>query len=353
MKFKVRFERTLIPTPLAIWLMPILSIISAFICGAILLAAVGADPLKTYKAMLLGAFGTKYNLSETIVKTIPLLLCGLAVSIAFKMRLWNIGAEGQLMMGAFAASGVALFLSNQLPGITIPMMILSGFIAGALWAAIPALLKSFFKVNEIITTLMANYIAILWIRYLFYGPWRDPKGFGFPGTAIFPKSAWLPRLPGTRIHLGLLFGLVIAMLLYLVFKRMKWGYEIKVIGESAKAARYAGMDIGRNIILVMLLSGGIAGLAGMSEVAGIYHRLQQGINVGYGYTAIIIAWLARLNPRSIILVSFLMAGLFVGGDQIQIAMKLSSSIAPILQGTILFFVLAGELLTCYRIRLER
>lgn len=334
------------------FLVPIASVILALLAGAVLLAAAGANPLTTYKAMAVGAFGGKYNVSETMVKAIPLMLCGLGVSVAFRMLFWNIGAEGQLAVGGIAASGVALFWADRIPAsLLLPTMVVAGFLGGALWGLIPALLKAYLRVNEIITTLMMNYIAILLVEHLFYGPWKDPHGYGFPGTAQFPEAAWLPRLPGTRFHLGLVFAVVAALFIWIVLRRTKWGYEIRVIGENPRAANYAGINIVRNIILVMLLSGGLAGLAGMSEVAGISHRLQKGLTVGYGYTAIIVAWLGRLNPWGVLVVAILLAGLLVGGDQIQITMQLPAAVALVLQGAILFFVLGGSLFTQYRIRL--
>jgi ABC-type uncharacterized transport system permease subunit len=336
------------------FLVPIASVVLALLAGAVLLAAAGANPWTTYKAMAVGAFGGKYNISETMVKAIPLMLCGLGVSVAFRMLFWNIGAEGQLAVGGIAAAGVALFWADRIPSpLLLPAMVVAGFLGGALWGLIPALLKAYLRVNEIITTLMMNYIAILWVEHLFYGPWKDPKGYGFPGTAQFPKAAWLPRLPGTRFHLGLAFAVVAALFIWVVLRRTKWGYEIRVIGENPRAANYAGISIVRNIILVMILSGGLAGLAGMSEVAGISHRLQKGLTVGYGYTAIIVAWLGKLNPWGVLVVAILLAGLLVGGDQIQITMQLPAAVALVLQGAILFFVLGGSLFTQYRIRLER
>ncbi len=339
---------------LTAFLVPIASVVLALLAGAVLLALAGANPLTTYKAMALGAFGGKYNVSETMVKAIPLMLCGLGVSVAFRMLFWNIGAEGQLAVGGIAASGVALFWANRIPApLLLPAMIVAGFLGGALWGLIPALLKAYLRVNEIITTLMMNYIAILLVEHLFYGPWKDPQGYGFPGTAQFPQAAWLPRLPGTRFHLGVIFAVVAALFIWIVLRRTKWGYEIRVIGENPRAAHYAGINIVRNVILVMVLSGGLAGLAGMSEVAGISHRLQKGLSVGYGYTAIIVAWLGKLNPWGVLVVAILLAGLLVGGDQIQITMQLPAAVALVLQGAILFFVLGGDLFTKYRIRLER
>jgi simple sugar transport system permease protein len=231
-------------------------------------------------------------------------------------------------------------------------MVVAGMLGGALWGLIPAMLKAYLRVNEIITTLMLNYIAILWVQHLYYGPWKDPQGYGFPGTAQFPEYAWLPRLTG-RLHWGLILALIAAAFIWLVLDRTRWGYEIRLIGENQVSARYAGISIARNIILVMLLSGGLAGLAGMTEVAGISHRLQQGLAVGYGFTAIIVAWLAKLNPWGVILVSILLAALLVGGDQIQIVMGLPASMALVLQGAILFFMLGGDIFTRYRVRFVR
>jgi simple sugar transport system permease protein len=274
------------------------------------------------------------------------------------MLFWNIGAEGQLVMGGVAAAGVALWFPTLFPFVPLspwmylPLMIVGSVLAGAAWALVPALLKSFLRVNEIITTLMLNYIAILWYQHLFNVIWKDPAGYGFPGSAEIGEFAQLPRFSG-RLHWGLGIAVAAAVLLWVVLERMRWGYEIRLIGENATAARYAGVSLGRNIVMVMLLSGGLAGIAGMVEVAGISHRLQQGLNVGYGFTGIIVAWLARLNPWGAILVATLLAALLVGGDQIQITMGLPASVALVLQGAILFCVLGGDMFTRYRLRLVR
>lgn len=332
-------------------LVPLLSFLLALFFGALILLIFGINPLQAYTVMLKGSLGGIYALSETLVKAIPLMLTGLGVSIAFRMLFWNIGAEGQLAMGGIAASYVALFLADSMPAaLLIPVMILAAIAAGALWGLIPAGLKASIGVNEILTTLMMNYIAILLVEYLYLGPWRDPEGYGFPGTAPFPQAAWLPRLTG-RVHIGLVFALLAALLVWFILSRTKRGYEIRVIGENPNAARYTGINIARNIIVVMLISGGLSGLAGMAEVAGIARRLYSGLTVGYGYTAIIVAWLANLNPWGILLVSFLMGALLVGGDQIQIAMQTPAAVAGVLQGAILFFMLGGSIFVNYRIRL--
>ena len=345
-----RVERVPVPPRGSVALVTLGSLLAALIFGGLLLALSGENPLAVYQAMLGGALGSWNGVAETLVKTTPLLLAGLGVAVAFRMQLWNIGAEGQLYFGAIFATWAALFLAPGAPGwLLVPLMIVAGMIGGGLWGLIPGALRAYFGASEIITSLMLNYVAILFSDYLIHGPWRDPQAFGFPGSPSFPDAAWLPNWGTTRVHLGLLFGLVAALLLWLLLRRTRWGYEISVMGENPRAALYAGMPMTRTILLVMALSGALAGLAGMSEVAGIGHQLQRNLSPGYGYAAIIVAWLARLHPFGAVLVAFLLAALTVGGDQLQMTIGLPAAIAPMLQGTILFFLLGGDILTRYRL----
>jgi ABC-type uncharacterized transport system permease subunit len=345
-----RLERSAAPSRWSTALVSALSIILALLFGGILLGIAGENPLVVYQAMLRGALGDWNGVAETLVKTTPLLLAGLGVAVAFRMQLWNIGAEGQLYFGAIFATGTALFLIPGAPGwLVIPTMIVAALLGGGLWGLIPGALRAWFGASEIITSLMLNYVAILCSEYLVHGPWRDPQAYGFPGTPPLPDAAWLPHWGTTRVHLGLLFGFVAAVLLWFMLRRTRWGYEIGVMGENPRAARYAGMPTKRTILLVMALSGALAGLAGMSEVAGIGHQLQSNLSPGYGYAAIIVAWLARLHPIGAILVAFLLAALTVGGDQLQMTLGLPAAVAPMLQGTILFFLLGADMLTRYRI----
>src|SRR5215217_2204138 len=248
---RIALVRQATPSRAAAVLVPLISVLLALALGAVVLLGAGQDPLAVYRAMLVGAFGSTNGVAEVVVKTIPLLLAALGVSVAFRMLLWNIGAEGQLYCGAIAATGTALYLLPQAPAVVlIPAMMIAGFLGGAAWALIPGALRAFLKVNEIITTLMLNYVAILFSEYLVYGPWKNPQGFGFPGTAPLSDAAWLPRLAPTRVHLGLLFGLLAAVLLFVALRRTWWGYEVRVIGENERAARYAGINITRNILLV-------------------------------------------------------------------------------------------------------
>ena len=348
------FEKRRSVSRRALVLVPAISFVVSLLLGAILLIASGVNPLNTYLAMARGAFGSWRSFSETLVKAIPLMLTGLGVSIAFQMQFWNIGAEGQLALGGVAAAWVALFFADVIPNpLLLPAVILMGMIAGAFWAGIPATLKAGLGVDETLTTLMLNYVAILFSEHLYYGPWRDPEGYGFPGTAPFPEAAWLPRLGNTRAHLGLLFAVIAAGLLWFIMNRTRWGFELRIIGKNQRAARYLGINIRRNIVLALLLSGALSGLAGACEVTGISRRLQQGLSLGYGYTAIIVAWMAQLNPLAVIPVAILMAGLLVGGDQVQIMMGLPSSVGLVLQGMILFPMLAGSLFTEFRLRIIR
>jgi simple sugar transport system permease protein len=329
------------------------SIVMAFLMGALLFLWVGVNPVRAYLEIYKGAFGSFYNFSEVLVRATPLILCGLSVGLAGKMLIWNIGAEGQLVVGGIAGAGVALFLTVHIPApLILPAMLGAGFVGGACWGLIPGFLKARFQVNEIITSLMLNYVAIMWLEHLYFGPWRDPAGRGFPGTAMLPDVAWFPRFWETRVHLGLLMGLSAAVLIWFVLIYTRWGYEIRVIGANLKAAQYARIKITRNILWVMMISGGLAGLAGICETAGIHYRLQQGLAVGYGYVGIVVAWLGKLRPGAIVLISILLGGLMVGGDQIQISFHVPSAISLALQGAILFCVLGGQIFKDYKLHVQ-
>lgn len=332
-------------------MVPLVAVVMAFaVCGLFLFLS-GKDPVNAYSKMFFGVM-TSYGMTESILKAIPLMLAALGLGLAFRMQLWNIGGEGQLYMGAFAATGVALYMPHQPAWLVLPLMMLAGSLAGGAWALLTAIPRAYIGVNETITTLMLNYVAIFWVDYLVYGPWRDPEGFNFPLTATFGQGAVLPTLGGTRIHLGLILGLIMAVVLYVVIYRTKWGYEVRIIGESEQAARYAGMNIRRQIILVMFVSGAICGLAGMSEVSGLLHRLRPGFSPGYGYTAIIVAWLAKLNPMVTVIVAVLFGALETGGYIIQTS-GISATMVSVLQGTLLFFVLGGERLVRYRLKFRK
>jgi simple sugar transport system permease protein len=333
----------------------LIALVLAFLVGVVVFAAVGVDPLLAFRMMVSGAFGSRYAIEETLVKTTPLLLIALGLSVAYRARLWNLGGEGQFYVGAIAAAGTALFLLPDAPSVTLlPAVVVAGFLGGALWALLPGLLRAYLGVNEIISTLMLNYVAILLSEYLVHGPWRNPSGYGFPGTAPLPQAAWLPVFGTSHVHAGLLLGVTSAVVLWAVLRWTTWGHELRVLGQSTQAARYAGIEVPRTILLVMVVSGGFAGLAGMAELSGVAHQLQRNFSPGYGYTAIIVAWLAQLNPWGTIPAAVLFAGLVVGGDQLQMRLGLPGGIAPMIQGTILLsFVLTSGVLRRYRLVWER
>lgn len=331
------------------WTFPI-SLVFALTVGAAIFSALGLNPLKAYAVMAQGCFGSFYRFSEVIVRSVPLMLTGLAVALAATMLLWNIGCEGQLVLGGICSAAVGLFAAPHLPAVwVIPAMTAAGAVGGALWALIPAVLKAFLAVNEILSTLLLNYVAVIFMEHLYYGPWRNPEGFGFPGTAQISEVARLSHFGGTRVHLGLLLALALALILYTALRHTPWGFRVRVIGRNLQAARYAGFGIKGHVIGAMILSGAVAGLAGMTEVSGIHFRLQQGLAVGYGYDGIIVAWLARLNPLSVPFMSILLGALIVGGEQLQSTLHLPSSISMVLEATLLFGLLMSETLARYRL----
>ena len=337
----------------------LLAIVVALILGGIVIAFAGGNPLASYAHIAEASFGGIGVLSDTIVKATPIILTALACSVAFRMKLWNIGAEGQFIMGAWGASAVVLapvLAAETSRWLFIPVMAIAGMMMGAVWGYIPGYLKAKFNVNEIISTLMLNYVAISWANFWVFGVWTEG---GFQMSPMFPKTAWLPRLSeyaasiplfrGLTTHAGLLLGIAAAIVLWFIVFRSRWGYEIRLIGDNPQAAKYAGINITRNTIWVMMLSGALAGLGGMSEVSGVVHRLQTApIAAGYGFTGIIVAWLAKLNPLAIILVSVLFGALILAGREIQ-----PSGVPKMIQGIILVCLIASDFLLRYRIRLVR
>ena len=323
--------------------------------GAVVVAFKGINPFTTYKALIVGAFGSGYTFSETLVAATPLILISTGLIFVFNMKFWNIGAYGQYIMGAIFSSYFALHSSaTASPFILLTIMSLAGIVGGALWALIPALLKLIWEVNEVISTLLLNYIALFVLKYFMYGPWRDPKSHGFPLSKMFAENAQLPKLIyHTRVHLGIIFGVIVVIIIYIVIKKTRFGYENRVIGENPAAAKYAGINIFKNTMIAMAVSGGIAGLAGMSQISGVIHILQIEINPNYGYTAIIVAWLASLNPIAVLLVAVLLGGIEAGGSQIQMIMHVPFGIVGVIESSILFALLGGEIFKTYRIDFRR
>ncbi len=315
----------------------------------------GVDPIRAYSTIFRGTFGSRFGLGEIVRRAIPLMLCGMGLVLAFRALFWNIGAEGQLLVGAIVGAGLALY--SGIPGPWLPVaMFLGGFLAGAIWASIPALLRVFLGVNDVLTTLMLNYVAMYLVQYLIYGPWRGPTMRGFAYTDLFPDNAWLPLVPYTNIHWPtLLAGLIIGLIFWALLRWTRIGYEVRVVGQSTEAARYAGISLLRTIVLVAALSGGAAGLAGVGEVAGVHHRLLEPfqVSMGYGYTAIIVAWLARGSPLVAIATALFFGWIFASGDVMKTFLHMPFQVTSVFNGLLLFFLIGSEVLMYYRIRLRR
>jgi general nucleoside transport system permease protein len=358
----VRIERRL-TTPR--WLpvvVPVLSLLAAFVLGGLIELATGHDPIATNSRLIDRGFLAAGALSDTLITATPLLLTGLAAAAAFRMLTWNIGAEGQLGMGAVAASGAGIFLRDQPAVLIIPAMIVAGGLAGAAWGAIPGILRAYFNTNEIITSLMLNYVAALFITYLIYDShsyWRDLSTFTarvFPqGKHLVDAASW-PALSagGVTVPFGFLLGILAAAGLFILYRSTRFGYEVRVVGDSRAAGRYAGIRINRKIVAVMALSGGLAGLAGASQIGDFRHVLDpRGLQqAGYGYAGIVVAALARLNPFAVVVVAFLLGGLTNAGYSLQ-GPDFPAGLVGTLQGLILFCALGGELLVRYRVRFRR
>ncbi|WP_041277583.1 ABC transporter permease [Desulfotalea psychrophila] len=321
----------------------------SLVLSGFLLYLRGTPPLDGLIAMFTGGFGSKWALEDSLLKAIPIFLCSLGVAVAFRLQVWNIGAEGQFALGAIGSTWVALTFPN-LPGfLMLAAMILMAVLAGGVWGVIPAILRQKFKANEIIVTLMMNYIAILILQYLVYGAWKDPSSFGFPMTREFSEAAIVGKIGESSVNWGLAHCFVLGVVVWAFFKFTKTGFELKAAGSSVPAVKYAGIRYDFLVILVMGISGALAGWAGFLEASATTNRLQPAIMVGYGYTAIVVAWLARLHPLSIAIASFLLAGLRVGVENLQLDFQVPAAFGGIIEGLILLTVLAGGFFTYYKI----
>ncbi len=325
----------------------VVAVVFALITSALFIIFLGHNPIEVYYSMIQGSFGSLYRFKETIIKTIPLVITSLGILIAFKMKYWNIGGEGQICMGAFLASFVALKFPYIPKPLLLTLMIVAGMIGGGLWALIPAFFKARFGTNETLFTLMMNYIALKWIIYLQYGPWKDPNALGFPKIPNFHSNAILPKVFG--IHIGWIITIFLVIIIHILINYTKIGYEISVIGESKKTAHYAGINVNKVILIAMFISGGLCGLTGMIQASAVNNTLSVELSAGIGFTAIITTWLSELKPSLILIVSFLFAIMVQGGSYIQTAFQIPQSASQILQGLILIFVLGSEFFVNYKL----
>jgi simple sugar transport system permease protein len=336
------------------YLSPLIAVALTLATGILFSALVGTDPLAAFHAFFIAPVDDLYGLGELGVKAAPLMLIAVGLAIGFRANVWNIGAEGQLTVGAIAGGGLALLLYDVEAAWVLPIMVLGGAAGGMLWASIPAFLKTRFNTNEILVSLMLNYVAILLLSYLVHDPWRDPDGFNFPESRLFSDAALLPIvLEETRLHLGIIFGLFAVVLAWVFVRKSFLGYQMQVAGLAHSAALYAGFERRRMIWLGLLVGGAAAGIAGLCEVAGPIGQLLPSVSPGYGYAAIIVAFVGRLHPVGILLASLLMSLLYLGGESAQMELGLPSAVTGVFQGVLLFYLLGADLFVNFRFHVNR
>jgi len=341
-----RPERSLVMA----YVSPLLAIALTLGVGGVIFALRGLDPLSALFVYFIEPVTSVWSLQELVVKAAPLVLLGVGLAVCYRAGVWNIGAEGQLTMGAIFGSAIPVFFTDWQSPLTLILMLLLGVIGGMAWASIPAFLKNRFNANEILTSLMLVYVAQLLLDWLVRGPWRDPQGYNFPKTVAFDGWQLLPTFGDSRMHLGAVLALVAVAMLAVMMARMLKGFEVRVIGNAPRAGRFAGFSRERMVTFAFLLSGGLAGLAGICEVAGPVGQLQPGISPGYGFTAIIVAFLGRLNPLGVLIAGIVLAISYLGGEAAQVALGISDKVARVFQGILLFLILACDTLILYRIR---
>ena len=346
-----RLEKRQEPSQLMVYATPVAAVLLTMIVGAIIFSLIGYDGIGAVREIFLTPLTNSYKWQDLGVKAAPLIIIGVGLSIAYRANVWNIGAEGQYVMGGLAGTWVALATYGMTGPWILPLMILAGVVGGALYAAIPAFFRTRLNVNEILTSLMLTYVSVQLIYYLIRAPWKDPMGMGFPQTRLFSEAARLPTvIPGTIVHLGVPIAILVALVAWFIMSRSVFGYQMKVVGAAPHAARYGGFSESKTIWLAMLVSGGLAGLAGVLEVAGPFQRMVPGFPTNYGFTAIIVAFLGRLNPLGVIFAGIVMAITFVGGEVAQTTIGLPNAATGIFQAMVLFFLLAGDILVRYRLR---
>src|SRR3954471_3089866 len=332
---------------------PLIAIGLTLATMSVLFAILGKNPISALGVYFIDPLTDSYSLQEIAVKATPLVMIAIGLSLCYLANAWNIGAEGQFLIGAVAGSWLAgKTQGTEVGPWVLPAMMLLAALGGAAYALIPAICKVRFGASEILTSLMLVYVADLLLDYLVRGPWRDPKGFNFPTTAEFDSVATVPLLiEGSRLHAGALVALVAVVLTAIMLARTIKGFEIRLVGAAPKAARFAGFSSNQLVIFTSLISGALAGLAGIIEVAGPVGHVQPGISPGYGFTAIIVAFLGRLNPIGILVAGLFLALTFIGGEQAQISMKIPLDLTRVFQGILLFYVLACDSLILYRVKL--
>ncbi|MFN4367878.1 MAG: ABC transporter permease [Acinetobacter sp.] len=342
------------PSQIMKWLSPLIALLAMLIVGSILFLMLGINPAQAMYIFFIEPLTSSYGWSELAVKAGPLILIALGLAVGFRAKLFNIGAEGQLTMGAIFGGGIAILFHDHIGWWILPLMIVMGALGGALWGAIPALLKTHFNAEETLTTLMMNYVAVCVLLYLVNGPWRDPEGMNFPQSVVFSESATLPFIvEGTRINTSIFITFFAVLLFWVFMRKSLTAYKLEVSGQAPLAAKYAGFSSSKAIWMSLVISGMMAGIAGICEVAGPIGQLNPNLSPGYGYAAIIVAYLGRLNPIGIVLSGCFMALIYLGGEMAQMQLQLPVAITGIFQGLLLFFLLASDALIENRYRFSK
>ncbi len=349
----IRFEARSEPSRAMRWVSPLVAVAATVAVGFALFSWLGLPPLDALHAFFIKPVSTVYGVGELLLKASPILLCALGLAIGYRANVWNIGAEGQLTIGAICGGGVALALQPHGGAWLLLLMTVAGAVGGAAWAAIPAWLRTRFGASEILTSLMLVYVATLLLSYLVQGPWRDPEGYNFPQSRTFAAAAmWPILLPSTRVNAGILVALAAVAFAWVLVAKTLIGFQMRVAGASPAAAAYAGIPARRVVWLAMLAGGTAAGIAGVGEAAGPIGQLLPSMSPGYGFAAIIVAFVGRLHPLGILLASLLMSLLYLGGETAQIELGMPSAVTGLFQGTLLFFLLAADVFISYRWRLR-
>lgn len=331
---------------------PLVAVAATLVSGLVLFAILGVNPVDALFTFFISPISSLDGWAELFVKATPLVLIAVGLSFGFQANVWNIGAEGQLTIGALAGGGLALLFFEVESVFLLPAMMIAGVLGGMAWAAIPALLKTRYNTNEILTSLMLVYVGLLVLSWLIHGPWKSPDSMNFPESRLFHEYATLPVfVPETRLHIGWLIALAVVLTGWILMARHIIGFQVKVIGMAPKAARFAGFKENKIIWVTLMISGGTAGLAGMVEVSGPIGQIVPVISPGYGFTAIIVAFLGRLHPVGVLFAGMLMALTYLGGDAAQIDMNLPNAVTGVFQGMLLFYLLAADILVKYRVRL--
>ncbi len=347
----LRLEKRAEPSKAMLYLTPVAAVLLTALVGTIVFSLIGYNGLVAVREIFLTPLTNPLKWQDLAVKSAPLIIIAVGLAVCYRANVWNIGAEGQYVLGGIAGTGVALLTRDMSGPWILPLMIAAGMAGGMAWAFIPALLRTRLKVNEILTSLMLTYVAIQLLNYLVLGPWKDPMGFGFPQTRMFTADQMLPGVvPGTIIHLGAPIAIVVALVMWFLMSRSVFGYQVKVVGSAPYAARYGGFSVNRTIWMVLLTSGALAGLAGVLEAAGPFGRLVPSFPTNYGFTAIIVAFLGRLHPIGIVFAGLALSIVVVGGEVAQTTTGLPPAAVGIFQAMMLFFLLASDVLVRYRVR---